>query len=216
VHAQRSGVCVLGILGDCSTAQPSPNPTSTSPSSTTPVPGIPVQTGIPGVPGAGASGDRGPGAPGLPTPTASDAPKARRDRANTIFTQPSGDLSGTSIGLGGLHYVGLVSVPIAGGRTEALELVSDRVSIRDFSLTTRAHDGHGVKATAVTMTLSGHVVVYVNSVSAARGDGTRVKYDTSAPPTAGELLSALVRLHLGLVGVTADSVSYAPSEQAVY
>lgn len=134
-----------------------------------------------------------------------------------MFTQPSADLSGTSISLGGLHYVGLVKVPISAGRTvTALELGADHIAIRDFSLTTTAADGHGVRATAVTMTLDGHVVVYANSVNATLGNGTPVKYDPTAPPTPGELLSSLVTLHLGLVGVTADTVSYAPSEQLIF
>jgi hypothetical protein len=211
-QAVRSGVCVLGILGDCSTP---PTPTPPPPSSGIPgVPGIPGTHSIPGTPGVPGTGGTG-GVTGTPAPTASPQ-KATRDPGSTVFTQPSGDLSGTSIGLDGLHYVGLVTVPIAGGRTTALKLVSDKVSIQDFSLVTRARDGHGVKATALTMTLTGHVVVYVNSVSGALDDGTPVQYEPSAPPTPGELLSALVRVHLGLVGVTADTVSYAPSQQLVY
>jgi len=215
--AAHSGLCLLGFI-DCD-PKPAPTPTPTGPGSSDP--GTPASGGAPATAGAGNTGaapgtSDGSSSGGTPAQTAPKQ-KAVTEAGAPVFTQPSGDLSGTSISLGGLHYIGLVKVPISDGRTiTALKLGSDHVGIRDFSLTTKEPDGHGVRATAVTMALDGNVVVYANSVSAKLGDGTPVKYDTTAPPTPGELLSELVHVHLGLVGVTADTVSYAPSEQAVY
>ena len=67
--------------------------------------------------------------------------------------------------------------------------------------------------TADRMELRGHVQVYVDSVTATLLDGTPITLGASTPPPADGLPPQLLKVNLGLVGVTADSIAFKASHQ---
>jgi hypothetical protein len=112
--------------------------------------------------------------------------------------------------------VTVVSVPLAdGSRTPVLKLIADSITITDFTLDVRKATGPSLVTTAGTMTLRGHVQAYLDSVSATLSNGVGLTLGASTPPPGGELPSTLLRPTLGLVGVTAASITLTPSHQAL-
>ncbi|GAA4072373.1 hypothetical protein GCM10023065_28240 [Microbacterium laevaniformans] len=196
--------CIPIIMPCHSSPSPTPSP---SPSASASVPGIPSLPTVPGLP-----------EPGQPTPSPSEgttppavAPVA--DEQGPVFTQPSAQLGSTSLSFSGLRGISVVTVPLAdGSRTTALKLEADRITISGFSLTVRHDTGPILTTTADTMTLDGHVVVYINSLSATLPGGKLLTLGADTPPPA-EGLDSMFGVTLGLVGSTADSITYTNTVQ---
>ena len=150
-----------------------------------------------------------PTAPGTtppPTPIADDA-------APTL-TLPAATLGGSTITISGLHGIAVVTVPLAdGSRTTALRVSADDVVVTDFVLDVRKATGPSLVSTSSRMELRGDVQVYLDSATATLGDGTALTFGAATPPPGNELPPELLRVSLGLVGVTADSISFADSHQ---
>ena len=200
----RAAFCIPIIL-PCSTPGSTPTPTPT-PSGT--LPGIP---GVPGVPGAPGSS----GTP-TPTPTATPAPVAPSgpDAGATVFTQPPAQLGSRSLSFTGLPGISVVTVPLAdGSRTTVLKLTADSITIQGFSLTVRKQTGPSLATTADTMTLKGHVQVYLDSITATDANGHSYTLGADTPPPNDGLPPQLLRVTLGLVGATADSIVYTNTKQ---
>lgn len=198
--------CIPIIMPCHSSPSPTPSP---SPSASASIPGIPSLPTIPGLP-----------EPGQPSPSPSPsegttppavAPVA--DEQSPVFTQPSAQLGSTSLSFSGLRGISVVTVPLAdGSRTTALKLEADRITISGFSLTVRRDTGPILTTTADTMTLDGHVVVYINSLSATLPGGKLLTLGADTPPPA-EGLDSMFGVTLGLVGSTADAITYTNTVQ---
>jgi hypothetical protein len=66
------------------------------------------------------------------------------------------------------------------------------------------------------MRLQGNVAVYLDSATATLSDGTQLHLGADTPPNKDdELPTNLLRVNLGLVGATADSISYDGLDQSV-
>jgi hypothetical protein len=185
------------LLTTCGTPTPTPGPTSPSPLPT--LPALPVSPGSPSTP---------PSTPApLPIPAAPDA-------GAPTFTQPPAQLGGSSISFTGLQSVTVVEVPLADGtKTPVLKLVADTITIDDFTLTVRHETGPVLLTTSDRMELRGHVQVYVDSATATLLDGTPITLGASTPPPADGLPPQLLKVNLGLVGVTADAIAFKASHQ---
>ena len=195
--AHWGGGCVTCHDADTAPA-PSPSP-SGSPSST---PGDLLDPIAPADPGSPQ--------PGATTPPAV-APVA--DDGAPVFTQPSAQLGSKSLSFRGLKAISVVTVPRADGtRVTALKLEADRITISGFSLTVRHETGPILTTTADEMTLDGHVAVYVNSLTATLPGGQPLTLGADTPPPA-EGLDSLLGVTLGLVGSTADSITYTNTVQ---
>jgi hypothetical protein len=139
------------------------------------------------------------------------------DAEVTTFTLPAAQMGGTSISFSGLQSVGAVTVRLANGkRTPVLKLAANDITIKNFTLDVReSGDESGLVSNAGTMDLHGHVVAYVNSVTGTLGNGLGISLGALTPPPDNELPPQLLRVTLGLVGVTADSISLIPSVQTI-
>jgi hypothetical protein len=187
----------IPLLMTCGT--PTSTPSTTPPSPLPTLPALPVSPGSPSAP---------PSAPApLSTPPAPDA-------GAPTFTQPPAQLGGSSISFTGLQSVTVVEVPLADGtKTPVLKLVADTITINDFTLTVRHETGPVLLTTSDRMELRGHVQVYVDSATATLLDGTPITLGAATPPPADGLPPQLLKVNLGLVGVTADSIAFKASHQ---
>jgi hypothetical protein len=203
------GLCIP-LLMNCSTPTPTPTPTpSPSSSSTSPLGGL---GGLLGGDSSSSSGSTG-GTGDSSVPPLILGP----DTGAPTFTQPSAQLGGSSISFSGLQQVGIVTVPIAGGgTTTAIKLAADDIVITDFVLDVRRATGPSLVSTSPRMELKGHVQVYVNSLTASLLGGGGLTLLAPTPPPGNELPPQLLRINLGLVGVTADSISFASSHQEIH
>lgn len=211
---------------------PAPGPvTPTSPASgsdgsgpATPAPG-PAESGTqaPGV-DAPSSGDPGASATAHPSasasPTASASPKkpvkAVRDTGTPVFTGTPASMGSRGLSFTGLHSIGIVTVPTAdGGSVRALKISADSITITGFSLTVRPPHGAGLVTTADSMTLQGHVSVYLGSVTATTANGRSLTLGTDTPPPLDDVAPGLLRVTMGLVGSIADSISYTNTDQRI-
>ncbi|MFI5060857.1 MAG: hypothetical protein ACHP7F_05375 [Actinomycetales bacterium] len=196
----------LPLLMKC--GSPSPSPT---PSPTLSVPGLP---GLPGVPAPAPSSPTSPAAPGA---TPAPAVPASPDAGAPTFTQPPAQLGGSSISFSGLQSASVVDVPLAdGSKTPVLKLVADDIVITDFTLSVRKSTGPILLSTATRMELKGHVQVYVDSVTATLLGGKPFTLGAATPPPADGLPPQLLKVNLGLVGVTADSIAFKASHQNLH
>jgi len=197
----------IPIIMPCHTS-PSPTP-SPSPSASASIPGIPSLPTVPGLPEPGQP------APS-PAPSEGSTPPAVApvaDEDGPVFTQPSAQLGSSSLSFSGLRGISVVTVPLAdGSRTTALKLEADRITISGFSLTVRHDTGPILTTTADAMTLEGHVAVYLNSLSATLPGGRLLTLGADTPPPA-EGLDSMFGVTLGLVGSTADSITYTNTVQ---
>lgn len=181
----------IPILLPCSSPSPSPSPT----------PLLPLPNPL-----SGTGSDA--------TPPA-EAP-AQPDTGAPVFTQPAAQLGGSSISFSGLQSVSAVTVPLAdGSRIPVLKLVADDIVIDGFMLDVRKATGPALVSTADRMELRGHVEVYVDSLTATLPGGAGITLGAATPPPGDELPPTLLRVNLGLVGVTADSIVFAASHQAM-
>jgi len=203
--------CIPIIMPCHSSPSPTPSP---SPSASASVPGIPSLPGIPGVPDVPDPTEPSPSP--SPSPSEGTTPPAVApvaDEQGPVFTQPSAQLGSASLSFSGLRGISVVTVPLAdGSRTTALKLEADRITISGFSLTVRHDTGPILTTTADTMTLDGHVAVYVNSLSATLPGGKMLTLGADTPPPA-EGLDSMFGVTLGLVGSTADSITYTNTVQ---
>lgn len=197
----------IPLFTSCSSPSPSPTPT---PTGTLPgVPGLPV----PGSPTAPGTPSDAPTASPSPTPTAPPAP-AGPDAGAPVFTQPPAQLGSRSLSFSGLKGISVVTVPLAdGSRVPVLKISADSITIDGFSLTVRKETGPKLATTADQMALRGNVQVYLDSVTATGSDGKSYTLGAATPPPADGLPPQLLRVTLGLVGVTADSIHFTAPHQ---
>ena len=203
--AAPAALCIP-IIMPCSSPTPTPTPTPTG----TGIPGVPTVP-IPGAPGA-------PTAPGSPTPTpttpTAPATPAGPDATAPVFTQPPAQLGSSSLSFSGLKGISVVTVPLAdGSRIPVLKISADSINIDGFSLTVRKETGPKLATTADQMALRGNVQVYLDSVTATGPDGKTLTLGAATPPPADGLPPQLLRVTLGLVGVTADSIHFTNPHQ---
>ncbi|HEX4443793.1 MAG TPA: hypothetical protein VHZ81_09500 [Galbitalea sp.] len=195
--SEPDSLCIP-LLMDCSTPAPTPTPTDPSGGS-----GGGLIGGLLG--GTSAPG----GIPVIPLVTSPD-PDA------PTMTLPAAQLGGSSLSFTGLQGVSLVTVRLANGdRTTVIRLAADSITINDFSLDVRpSGDTPGLVSTATQMRLQGHVVAYVDSVSATLLGGLGLTLGADTPiPSNEKLPSTLLSVNLGLVGVTANSIHFDNSHQ---
>lgn len=198
----------IPILLPCST--PSPTPTPTPGSST---PSSPLDPLLPGSGATAPGASPTPTAPATPAPS-TPAPAPTDDAGAPVFTQPPAQLGSQSLSFTGLAGISVVTVPLAdGSRVPALKISADSVTIGGFSLTVRHDTGPSLATTADTMTLRGHVQVYLNSITATTSDGRSLTLGATTPPPADGVPNDLLRVTLGLVGATADSIVYTNTKQ---
>jgi hypothetical protein len=132
------------------------------------------------------------------------------------MTLPAAQLGGSSLSFTGLQKVSLVTVPLANGdRTTVIRLAASSITITDFTLDVRpSGDVPGLVSVAKRMTLTGNVVAYVNSVSATLLGGAGLTLGADTPvPTNEKIPSTLLSVDLGLVGVTANRITFIASHQ---
>lgn len=230
--AEAAGFCIP-ILMDCSSPSPSPSSSATPTPMPTAAPtssssaGSGSTAGSSSGSGAGsgsgtdsgsgpASGDDG--ATADPAPTDAGTPDGAWGPAtpddSTVFTQPSAQLSSSSLEIGGLSGLALVQVPLAdGSKTTVIRLSADRVAMDGFTLDVRGEsNGTSAVTTDARMELRGHVQVYLNSVTAELPGGEHLTLGADTPPPGGELPSTWTRVDLGLVGATADDITHTGSD----
>jgi hypothetical protein len=204
--ARPAEFCIPILLPCATPTAPSPSPT---PTSGTILPGLP-DLGDPVAPPASSE----PEAP-TPEPSASAEPvNAVPDDGAPVFTQPPAQLGSDSLSFSGLKGIEIVTVPLAdGSRVPALKITADLISIDGFALTVRRETGPTLATTADTMTLAGDVQVYLNSLTATTPDGQALTLGADTPPPNDGISPSLLRVTLGLVGATADSITYSNTNQ---
>lgn len=202
--AAPASLCIP-LFMSCSPPAPTPTPSpSGSPAPVLPAPGLPA----PGLPAPK------PSAPGSGTTPAPTPAPAAADPSAPVFTQPPAQLGSRSLSFSGLTGVSVVTVPLVdGSRIPVLKISADTITIQGFSLTVRKQTGPSLATTADTMTLSGHVQVYLDSITATGQDGKTLTLGAATPPPNDGLPTQLLRVTLGLVGTTADSISYSNTKQ---
>jgi len=153
-----------------------------------------------------------------PAPAPTEAPPPEPDPDAPVFTLPAAQLGGSSLSISGLRSLALVTVPLAdGSRAPVIRIVADGIAIDGFSLDVRKEDGGtAVVNTADRMELHGDVRVYLDSVSATLPGGLGLTLGATTPLPGDELPPTLLRVNLGLVGVTADSIAFRSDHLAVH
>ncbi|WP_416348806.1 DUF6114 domain-containing protein [Microbacterium sp. STN6] len=213
----RAGLCIP-ILMHCSSPAPSPTPSDSPTGGGASTGGSATNDPGPGDGGGSAGGATGGGASSDGTTPATPAPQgsAIRDAGAPIFTLPAARLGGKSISFTGIPTVQLVTVQLIDGRTvPVLKLSADSIQIDGFSLDVGKQTGPVLVTHADRMQLRGHVQVYVDSLSATLGDGTTIALGTDTTSPTPQLPSSLLTVNLGLVGVTADSITFTPTHQVL-
>lgn len=208
-QTEPSALC-LPLLMDCSTSTPSPSP---SPSSGGGSGGV-----IGGVVG-GLVGGVGKATTGTPVAGGGSAPVViGPDAGAPVFTTPAAQLGGSSISFSGLRQVGLVTVKrIDGSSFPVIKLQADDIVITGFLLDVRRATGPSLVSTADRMELRGNVSVWVDSFTASLlGGGALTLGTDQTPPPGNELPTQFARINLGLVGTTADSISYVNLHQELH
>jgi hypothetical protein len=200
--AAPEALCIPLLMSCAPPPAPSPTPT--------PRPTSPVT--VPGGSGGLGSLLGGGSTPGTPAPPVA----AIADPGAPTFTLPAAQLGGSSISFSGLQSVSVVTVPLADGTmTPVIKLMADDIVIDDFLLDVRKASGPSLVTTATRMELRGDVQVYLDSVTATLLDGTGLSLLAPTPPPGNELPSTLLRVNLGLVGVTANSITFTAPHQSL-
>lgn len=150
-----------------------------------------------------------------PTEEPTEPVEATKDEDAPIFTDTPAALGSESLSFKGLSGISIVAVPtIDGGTTRALKIDADEIKISGFSLTVRPHgEENGLVTKADTMTLAGDVSVYIGSITATTKDGDSLTLGTDTPPPMDDVKPGLLRVTMGLVGSTADSITYSNTDQ---
>ena len=152
--------------------------------------------------------------PGTGSATTPPPVAAVPDAGAPTFTLPAAQLGGSSISISGLKSVTAVTVPLANGsRTPVLKIMADDVTVDGFLLDVRKATGPSLVTTATRMALHGNVQIYLDSLTASTLDGLGITLGAATPPPGGELPSQLLRVNLGLVGVTANSIVFTAPHQ---
>jgi hypothetical protein len=205
--AEPSSLC-LPILMICP-PPPSPSP-SPSPGSGGGLVGGLVGGLLGGVkvPGAKAPGASSATAPLVIGPDTSAYP----------MTLPAGQLGGSSISISGIHQVGLVTVKKLDGTSfPVIKLKADDVVITGFLLDVRRATGPSLVSSADRMELKGNVSVWLDSLTGTTLGGLGLTLGTDqTPPPGSELPPRLLRVNLGLVATSADSISYVNLHQELH
>jgi len=198
--SQPSALCIP-LLTQCPPPSSSPSP---SPSSGGGVVGGVVGGLLGGVKAPGASG----AAPLVIGPDDSAYP----------MTLPAGQLGGSSISISGIHQVGLVTVKrIDGTSFPVIKLTADDVVITGFLLDVRRATGPSLVSTADRMELKGNVSVWLDSLTGTTLGGLGLTLGTDqTPPPGSELPPKLLRVNLGLVATSANSISYVNLHQELH
>lgn len=154
----------------------------------------------------------------VPAPTsdpASGAPvPAPRDSGAAVFTKTPASMGSEGLSFTGLSSVSVVTVPtVDGGGMRVLKITADSITVKGFTLTVRQPQGPGLVTSADTMVLSGHVTVYVGSITGTTSSGRGLTLGTDTPPPLDDVAPGLLRVTMGLVGSTADSISYTNTDQ---
>jgi hypothetical protein len=132
------------------------------------------------------------------------------------MTLPAAQLGGSSISISGPQSISVVTVPLANGtRTPVLKLVADDIVITDFTLEVGVGTAHPLLTASDRMELRGGVTVYLDSATATLGDGTALTFGAATPPPGNQLPASLLRVSLGLVGVTGGSITFASVHQQI-
>jgi hypothetical protein len=194
----------LPILGSCSTPTPSPSPSSSS--------GGGLVGGLVGGLLGGAA-KVAPGAPATAGPLVIGP-----DTGAYPMTLPAGQLGGSTISISGIHQLGLVTVKKLDGTSfPVIKLVADDVTITGFSLDVRRATGPSLVSTANRMELNGNVNVWLDSLNGTTLGGLGLTLGTDqTPPPGNELPSTLLRINLGLVATSANSITYSNLHQALH
>jgi hypothetical protein len=204
---ERPTAWCIPLFMSCDEPSHSPSPT--------PSPSASSEPGLPGLPDLGGQSPAPSASPTPPAPTEPEAPvEAVPDEGAPVFTQPPAQLGSDGLSISGLKGISLVTVPLADGtRAHALKISADSITITGFALTVGHAEGPALVTTADTMTLSGDVSVYLNSLTATGADGTSYTLGAETPPPRDGITPTLLRVTLGLVGATADSISYSNTDQ---
>lgn len=206
--AAPAALCIP-IIMPCGPVAPTPSPTPTPGAGDPTIPGIPTLP-ITGAPGAPAT----PGTPPATPAPAAPATPAGPDATAPVFTRPPAQLGSRSLSFSGLKGISVVTVPLAdGSRIPVLKISADSITIDGFSLTVRKDTGPKLATTADQMALRGNVQVYLDSVTATGPDGKALTLGAATPPPADGLPPQLLKVTLGLVGVTADSIHFTNPHQ---
>lgn len=219
--AVPAALCVP-LLASCPTSAPSPPAPGAGTPTQEPVapgtlpgtllPGLGSNPAAPAVPGAGATASPDPTA--SPGPTSSAPVPAPRDAGTPVFTKTPASMGSQSLSFTGLSSVSVVTVPTADGSGQrALKITADSITITGFTLTVRQPNGPGLVTSADKMVLSGHVSVYLGSATATSSSGRSLELGTDTPPPLDDVSPGLLRVTMGLVGATADSISYTNTDQ---
>lgn len=140
---------------------------------------------------------------------------AQFDDDAPVFTKTPAAMGSDSLGFKGLKGISFAAVPTADGeKVVTLKLQAEEITIEGFSLTVRPPDeDHGLVTKADTMTLKGDVTVYIGSITATTKDGKSLTLGPETPPAMDDVKPGLLRVTMGLVGTTADSIQYSNTDQ---
>lgn len=192
-------------------------PKDDEPAEETPTPD-PGATDAPVEPDASEEDAGTPADPDAETPGAeeTDPVEAPVDDAAPAFSGIPASMRSGGLSFTGLHGISIVSVPTAdGGSVRALKITADSITVTDFALTVRPPDGPGLVTNADTMSLTGNVAVYLGSVSASSMGGDPLAIGTDTPPPLDDVEPGLLDVTMGLVGSTADVISYTNTDQRI-
>ena len=211
VPTEPSALCLPLIL-TCSTPSPTPTPSTGGGSTGGGLGG--VIGGLLGRVGSATKSVTPGGGGAAPAPLVVLGP----DTGAPNLTLPAAQLGGSSISITGIRQLGLVTVhKLDGTPFTVIKLEADDVKITGFVLDVRRATGPSLVSTADTMELHGNVQVWLDSLTATTLGGLGLTLGTQTTPMPGnELPSQLLRINLGLVGTTADSITYSNLHQALH
>lgn len=152
------------------------------------------------------------------TPTAQAPVEAADDDRAPIFSRTPASMGSEKLSFTGLSTITIVTVPTTDGTSmRALRISADSITISGFSLTVRSpgEAEPGLVTKADTMTLAGHVNVYLGSITATTKDGKSLTIGTDTPPPLDDVEPGLLRVTMGLVGSFADSITYENTDQEI-
>lgn len=145
-----------------------------------------------------------------------DPVPAPMDDGAPVFTGTPASMGAGGLSFTGLRGISIVSVPTVDGSTvRALKISADTITITDFSLTVRPHDGPGLVTDADTMSLKGDVSVYLGSATASALGGEPLTLGIDTPPSLDEVEPGLLNVSFGLIGSTADEILYTNTDQRI-
>jgi len=194
-----------------STPAPTPSPTQTGKAPGTARPTSPATPGAPtpGTPETAPPDESGPESTPTPAP-------AVPDESAPIFTKTPAQMSSKGLSFTGLKGISLVTVPtIDGGGIRTLKISADTITITGFALSVRPPGGPGLVTDADTMTLRGHVSVYLGSITATTQNGKSLTLGADTPPSLDDVEPGLLHVDMGLVGTIADSIAYTNTDQRI-